>query len=389
MEALSFDNILGQQEIEALFAGPEEKSSDNTEENAAEETANENVNDETETTETEDSMELFGDTPQSEGVGSEKNTGEKGDAATDEGSDTSPQNFYSSIAQACAVDGIFPNLDEEVVKKANDAESFSELIEAEINARFDEKQKRISQALENGVEATDIRKYENVLNNLSKLTDKQVAEEGEKGEQLRYNLIFQDFVNKGMSPEKADKFTRRTIDAGTDIEDAKEALQSNREFFQKQYDDLLKKAEEDSAARKAEDKKEAEKLKESILKDKNLLGDIELSSEMRKKVFDNIARPVYRDPETGDYLTALQRYEQEHHLDFIKYVGLFMTLTNGFKDFDSFTKGKVKKEMKKGMRELEQTLSGTKRAADGSLRQVAHRGDDPESYVGGNFRIAL
>ena len=57
------------------------------------------------------------------------------------------------------MDGIFPNLDDETVKKAVDAESFSDLIEAEINARFDEKQQRISKALENGVEPTDIRKY--------------------------------------------------------------------------------------------------------------------------------------------------------------------------------------------------------------------------------------
>ena len=129
------------------------------------------------------------------------------------------------------MDGIFPNLDDETVKKAVDAETFSDLIEAEVNARFDEKQQRIAKALENGVEPTDIKKYESTLDYINKITDAAIAEESEKGEQLRYNLIYQDFLNKGMSADKAKKYTDRTINAGTDIEDAKEALQSNKEYF--------------------------------------------------------------------------------------------------------------------------------------------------------------
>ncbi len=140
---------------------------------------------------------------------------------------------------------------------------------------------------------------------------------------------------------------------------------------------------------KAERLKQEEKLKKSLLEDKDLMGDMEISKDLRKKVYDNISRPVYKDPETGQYLTALQKYEMDHHEDFIKYVGLFMTLTDGFKDFKSFAKGEVKKQMRKGLRELEQTLSNTRRNSDGSLNLVGSRKSDPESFLDGNFRLAL
>ena len=207
MEALSFDNILGENEIDTLFTDPTNEDSQEESSQAEEEkspsSADENSKEKT--TEVVDPDTMFEDeTPES--VGSGKNKEGKGeDTVPDEDPDgTSPnENFYSSIANALAVDGIFPNLDNDVVKKAVDAESFSELIEAEVNARFDEKQQRISKALENGVEPTDIRKYENTLSYINTITDAAIAEESEKGEQLRYNLIYQDLLNKGMSAEKA------------------------------------------------------------------------------------------------------------------------------------------------------------------------------------------
>jgi hypothetical protein len=394
MEELSFDNILGEQEIETLFTDPEDDTS--TEENPTEEEEIEEPSDEGKkkkdsTTEVVDPENLFEEevekTPESVGSGKNKE-GKKEDTVTDEDSDgTSPNNFYSSIANALAVDGIFPNLDDETVKKAVDAETFSELIEAEIQARFDEKQQRISKALENGVEPDDIKKYENTLNYINTITDASLAEESEKGEQLRYNLIYQDFLNKGMSPEKAKKFTDRTIDAGTDVEDAKEALVSNKEFFSSAYNKLLQEAKQQAEEQKAERAKQAKQLETSIMKDKQLLGDMEIDNSIRKKAFDTISKPVYKDPETGQYLTAIQKYEMEHRSDFLKYTGLIYTLTNGFKDFDSFAKGKVKKEMKKGLKELEQTLSNTRRNNDGSLKMVTNQREDPNSFIGKGVRL--
>ncbi len=395
MEALSFDNILGEQEIETLFTDPE----DNDVQEEHKETEEEEVEtpdsddkkqkEKDNTTEDVDPENLFEDkAPESVGSGKD-NEGKEGTAPDNDADGTSPNNFYSSIANACAVDGIFPNLDDETIKKAVDAESFSNLIEAEITARFDEKQKRISQALENGVEPTDIKKYESTINYINTITDAAIAEESEKGEQLRYNLIYQDFINKGMTPDKAKKFADRTVDAGTDVEDAKEALLSNKEFFSNAYNKMLQDAQQKADEEKAEREKNAKELEKSLMKDKQLFGDMEISNDIRKKAFDSVSKPVYKDPETGDYMTAIQKYESEHRADFLKYTGLIFAMTNGFKDFDSFAKGKVKKEVKKGLRELEQTLNNTRRNNDGSLRMVTNQKDDPNSFISKGMKLDL
>lgn len=390
MEALGVENIFGSNEIDNLFSDLEEPAVEETTVETGKEKPEENVETK-ETTEVVNPEDLFEDevTRQPESVGSEKNSEEKGGAPTGEGSDTSPKNFYSSIANALAVDGIFPNLDEETIGKVTDAETLSDAIEAEINARLDEKQKRVSDALENGVEPDSIRQYEGTLDFLNKVTDAQLTDESESGEQLRQRLIYQDFINKGYKPQKAQQLTQRSIDNGNDVEDAKEALQSNREYFQEQYDDLLKQAQKDAEKVKQERLKQEEKLKKSLLEDKDLMGDMEISKDIRKKVFDNISRPIYKDPETGQYLTAIQKFETEHPGEFLKFAGLFYTLTDGFKDFKSFAKAEVKKEMKKGLRELEQTLQNTRRSSDGSLNLVGSRKADPESFLEGGFKLAL
>ena len=396
MEALSFDNILGEQEIETLFTDPEdnevpEEPTKNEEEEEVEtpDSDPKKQKEKDNTTEDVDPENLFEDkAPESVGSGKD-NEGKEGTAPDNDADGTSPNNFYSSIANACAVDGIFPNLDDETIKKTVDAESFSNLIEAEINARFDEKQKRISQALENGVEPTDIKKYESTLNYINTITDAAIAEESEKGEQLRYNLIYQDFINKGMTPDKAKKFADRTVDAGTDVEDAKEALLSNKEFFSNAYNKMLQDAQQKADEDKAEREKNAKELEKSLMKDKQLFGDMEISNDIRKKAFDSVSKPVYKDPETGDYMTAIQKYESEHRAEFLKYTGLIFAMTNGFKDFDSFAKGKVKKEVKKGLRELEQTLNNTRRNNDGSLRMVTNQKDDPNSFISKGMKLDL
>lgn len=395
MEGLSFDNILGEQEIETLFTDPNDTETQEDNIQQEEEDIDDSPTDgkgkkKEKTTEVINPETLFeDDIPESVGSGKNKE-GKKEDTVHDNDQDgTSPDNFYSSIANALAVDGIFPNLDEETVKKAVDAETFSNLIESEINARLDEKQQRISKALESGVEPTDIKKYEDTLTYINSITDAALAEESEKGEQTRSTLIYQDFLNKGMTPEKAKKLTDRAIEAGTDVEDAKEALMSNKEFFTGEYNKLLQEAQQKFEEDKADRAKQAQQLQASMLNDKQLMGDIEISKDIRKKAFDAISKPVYRDPDTGNYLTAMQKYQAENKADFMKYTGLIYTLTNGFKDFDAFVKGKVKKEMKKGLRDLEQTLNNTRRYNDGSLKMVTNQKEDPNSFISGGFQLDL
>ena len=383
-EELSMDNILSADEIEGLFEDQEiqdtqpEENEENTDENQ------ENNNEETEET-TEVTTEDESEKP--EGVGSEDNIEEQEDTTSNKSGSSPKNNFYSSIAKAFAEEGIFPDLDDESASKIKTPEEFRDLIEDRIKSELDERQKRVDEALNAGVEPSDIRKYENTISYLDSIKDETITSENEEGEKLRKQLIYQDFVNRGYSQERATREVKKSFDAGTDIEDAKEALKSNLEFFQGQYDNLIEEAKAEEEKEIKQRKEQAEKLKKSILEDKEVFGELSIDKKTRQKIFDNISKPVYKDPNTGQIFTALQKYEMENRTDFLKNVSLVFTLTDGFKNLDGLIKGKVKKEVKKGIRELENVLNNTARTSDGNLRFVSNVEDDPESFIGQGWTL--
>ena len=330
--------------------------------------------------------DLF-DNPESVGSGKD-NQEEEEDTQSEKDKGTSPKtNFYSSIAKALKEEGIFPDLDDEGLSKVKDPEDFRDLIDQQIKAGLDERQRRIDEALNAGVEPTEIRKYENTINFLDSIKEENISDEGDKGEKLRKDLIYQDFINRGYSKERAAREVQKSFNAGTDIDDAKEALKSNIDFFKDKYDELVNEAKSEAEQEEKERKKQAEKLKLSILNDKDVFGDLSIDKSTRQKIYDNIAKPVYKDPETGEYFTAIQKYEMENRTDFLKNIGLLFTLTDGFKNLDGLVKGKVKKEVKKGLRELENTLNNTARTSDGSLKYASGVDEDPESFIGKGWNL--
>lgn len=384
-EELSLDNILGAEEIENLFVEDDETQDTPPANREPPKKEEEPSKDKEETTEVVDVDNLFTDTPESVGSGKE-NTEEKEDT-TPKGDGTSPKNFYSSIAKALKEEGIFPDLDDEGLSKVKDPEDFRDLIDQQIKAGLDERQKRIDEALNAGVEPTEIKKYENTINFLDSIKEENISDEGDKGEKLRKDLIYQDFINRGYSKERATREVQKSFNAGTDIDDAKEALKSNIDFFRDKYDELVNDAKSEAEKEEKGRKEQAEKLKSSILNDKDVFGDLSVDKSTRQKIYDNIAKPVYKDPETGEYFTAIQKYEMENRTDFLKNIGLLFTLTDGFKNLDGLVKGKVRKEVKKGLRELEHTLNNTARTSDGNLKFVSGVDEDPESFIGKGWNL--
>lgn len=376
MEELSLENILSEEQLAEL-----EPQDETQEEKEPQERPKEEKN--TDSVAEVDSSELFADEEpekKPESVGErKKEEDKKGEKDTDSAKAGTPPTFYSSIAYALVEDGIFQNLDDKDLSKVETPEDFARLMDDQIRSQLDERQKRIDEALEAGVEPSRIRKYENIIGTLDKLTDESLSDESDKGEKLRRSIIYQDYINRGFSDERAKREVEKSFKNATDIEDAKEALQSNRDFYKSNYDALVKEAEKDRRRQEEAYRKEAEQLRKSVMETEKVMGDIELDRQTRQKVYDSIMKPVYTDPETGDRLTAIQKYEMEHRVDFLKNVGLLFVLTDGFTKLDTLVQGKVKKEVRKGLRELENTLNGTSRNADGSFRMMNGTGGDNES----------
>lgn len=389
-EELILDNILGAEEIENLFVddevqdtSPENEVTPNQEDGKEDK---KNKEKDEETTEVIDVDNLFTDEPESVGSGKDNIKG-KEDTSSIEDSTSPQKTIYSSIAKALKEEGIFPDLDDEVLSKVKEPEDFRDLVEQQIKAGLEERQKRIDDALNYGIEPTEIKRYENTLNFLDSVKEENITDESDKGEELRKNLIFQDFINRGYSRERATREVQKSFNAGTDIEDAKEALKSNTEYFKGKYDDLIEDAKLEAQKEEENRKEQANKLKESILNEKNILGDLSIDKPTRQKIYDNISKPIYKDPETGEYYTAIQKYEKDNRVDFLKYLGLIFTLTDGFKSLDGLVKGKVKKEVKNGLRDLEHAINNTARNSDGNLKFVSGVDEDPESFIGKGWKI--
>lgn len=372
-EELSFDNILTDGEIDSLFLEETEDPQPVDTEDKSGEKDKKEINETTEV----DVNTLFTDEPES--VGSGKDNKEQEESPSDKG-DTS-QNFYSSLAKALSEEGVFPDLDESKFSEVKGPEEFRNLIEEQIKSSLDERQKRIDEALNLEIEPSEIKRYEDTINYLDNIKEEDLLDEGDKGERLRKNLIYQDFRNSGYSHERALREVSKSVDGGTDIEDAKEALKSNKTYFKKSYDTLLEEARKEKEAETKERQKQAEKLKNSIFNDKNVFGEINLDKNTRQRVYDSISKPVFKDPETGELLTAIQKYESENRTDFLKYVGFFYTMTDGFKNLDNLVKDRVRKEKNKGLSELEHALNNTARTPGGSLN-FASGVNDNDSYLG-------
>ena len=375
-DELSVDNILSEEEVENLFTeyddtnegtGPDDNKPDETEQNTTEV----NVDTETLFTEEPESVSSDEDSEDTEGTKSDKDK-----------SDSPKKNFYSSIAKALKEDGVFPDLDDESLKSIVNPEDFAAIVEKQIQQKLDDKQKRIDEALTVGVEPTEIKKYENSISYLRSITEDAIKNETAEGEQLRKQLIFQDFINRGYSKERATREVQKSLNTGTDIEDAKEALQSNLDYFTEEYEDLINEAKEAQKAAEATRLAQMENLKSTILSADKTFTDIQINQATRQKIFDNIAKPVYTDEKTGEKLTAIQKYERENRVEFLKNISMVFTLTDGFKNFDGLIKNKVRKELNKGIKELEHTINNTSRTTSGSLNFVSGASEDNESFIG-------
>ena len=361
-----FSDDGGEEETQVTPPAPKEKEDKENEKTTEEEEINPN--------------DLF-DNPESVGSGKD-NQEEEEDTQSEKDKGTSPKtNFYSSIASALKEEGIFPDLDDDTLNGIKTPEDFAEAVEKTVQARLDERQKRIDAALQADVAPDEVRRYEQTLANLDAIKEEYITDETEKGERLRKNLIYQDFRNRGYSEARAKREVEKSFNAGTDIEDAKEALESNREYFSTQYQDLIKEAQEEAKAEQRKIKEEAAQLKKSMLEDKEIFTGITLDKTTRQKAFENTTKPVFKT-EDGEYLTAIQKYEMDNPVEFRKYLSVLFTMTDGFKNIDGLIKGKVKKEVKQSLRELEHKLSSTARNSSGNPRYVGGVEEDAESYIG-------
>lgn len=338
-------------------------------------------NPEDNTTEHDDDTNIINQNAEGVGGKEDKNAEEQGNVKTKDGDGSSPNGFnaYSSFAKAMRGDSIvFQHLNEEQINAIKDADSFADAMEQEMQARLDTTSKRIYDALNSGVQPNAIRQYEAVLNQLDNLTDEQIEDEDDKGVKLRESLIYQDLLNRKYSPERAQREVKKSFDAGTDVQDAKDALEGNKQFFRDSYQGILDKAKEEQEERQKQIDLQVNELKKSMLDTEEPIKGVKLDKQTRQKAYDTMTRPAYKSKD-GGYITEIQHYADENPIEFRRNLGIIYTLTNGFKDIDGILKGEVKKQVRSNLANLESKINNS-RLGGGSLSFAEGDGSENNSF---------
>lgn len=341
---------------------------------------------ETETPEVENEPAEKEEVPTSEGVGEEEDNENENDAISTDGDGSSP-NIYSSIASALKDDGIFSDLEDTDLDSVKTPEDFAELFEKVVSAKLDERQKRIDAALSNGVEPNTVKMYEQTLQYLASINEEALSSEGEEGDNLRRQLIYNDLTNRGYSHEKAVKELEKSFKSGSDVEDAKDALEALTNYYNEGYANVQKEAKAHVEEAKRLQKKQADDFRKLVLEDEVKLGESKLDKKTCQRVYDAVSKPVYKDKETGQLLTAVQQFQKEHPLEFLKQLGMWFVLTDGGKNTDGFTKQQLREEKNKSIKELGRKINSTSLNRDGSLRYVSGGAGDSDPLLSDGWKI--
>ena len=380
MDGIGLDNMLGAEQLEKMFGNSNPEPPADAGETGVEESALEEKNNETDDTAEVDFSDLLGNQPES--VGSGGNTEGNGGTPASEGGPGTPQiNLFSSIAKATRDEGVFPDLSDDELKAVTDAASFRKMMDSQIAKMLDDRQQRIEQALNGGATSDELKDYQNALNLSQYLERGDVTDllnkEGDDGDTLRKQVMYQDYINRGFKHERAVKLIEKSFGDGTDIDDAKEAYESCKQFYKEKVDSYQQEMANRQKASEASRQKQYDSLKKRILDTDDFYGGIKVDKTVRQKAYDAITKPVFKD-ENGNLLTALQKYQRENPAEFMINMALMMELTDGFKSVERLTKDKVKKDLKKGFAELEGILNSTARRGDGSLNLANTSPDDGE-----------
>jgi len=289
---------------------------------------------------------------------------------------SSPNNLYSSIARDLLEAGVL-TLDEKLIEGITSSGDLAEVFKQQVDSLLDETQQRINEALNNQIPPDTVKQYEGTINSLKAITNDQISDESVEGEEMRKQLIYSDYINKGFSKERAEKEVKKSFDGGNDIEDAQDALNSLIDTYDKEYKDILKEAKEKESERIKAEKEQLVKLKSKFLDNEEPIKGMKLSKAEREKMYAKatsfIAKDNYNRP-----LTELMKYSIDNPIDYQYYINMLFYQTNGFKDLSSVVSKEVKEQKKIAMKHLERTIKSQGNTVDSGLE--FGNSTDPESF---------
>lgn len=294
----------------------------------------------------------------------QENVDSDDDAEEDEGSqsDTSP-NLFSSVADVLKEQGLLPSL--ESSKNIKSIEDFTDVVNKEIETQA-------ALRAEQYLNSLDVNKIASARKELQSL---ETIDESYLKENLDYakNIIYQDYINQGLSEDRAIKLLKKTIDLGEEmvIEEAMESKQSLVEF-----NNRMQEQAKIEAAKRLEDEKrqqiELEKQLQQLVYKQDLIKGLPTTKAMQDRVYKSMTEIVSKNPETGEMENKFMKDRNANPVEFDARMYYLYELTNGFTDLTTISKSVGSKAVKN----LEKALRQTRVEDSG----IPHYLQDPNSY---------
>lgn len=303
-----------------------------------------------------------------DGVSGSSTEGDKGD-----GEETSPQ-LYQMLAKVLREKGVLSSVEESLLKDVKDVDGIVSAIKGQIKAEeyrdLSETQKTILKDMREGVSEDTAGQFKTAMDRLEKIDDTKIAED----KQVRFDLIYQDFIAKGYERDRAIKLANRSFALKEDEADAKEAKTSLIKAVNERYE-RTKQAEIQAAKDKEnEAKADKEALKKKILDSKEVLTGFEVPEVLRKEVYEDMVKTVSNNPKTGVPENALMKYQRENPLEYNHKLYYLFKVTNGFQDLEYFKNKKTTSSVKA----LENALRQSTHVTGGGNPSFA---DDGDSHI--------
>lgn len=269
----------------------------------------------------------------------------------DEGSDSSSpklnetEQLYSNLAAEFKAKGVLSELEDTTsIKSMADLE---DAMKKQVDSRLTDRQKLIEDAQKVGAPITEVSEKVNTIDKLKRVTPEFIKDE--KNLEFRRTAIAQDFIDKGYGKERAESLAQRSIDAGTDIEDAEFAVTSLITSEEKSLQGII-----DTAKSKEADS--LTEVKDYIAKTPEVIPGIVLNDSQKDELYNQITTDL------GNKDNAFMIAQKADPVGSrIKLEALFY-LTKGLKDFSVFgnaSETKVSNNIENLLRGANFTKEGT------------------------------
>lgn len=256
------------------------------------------------------------------------------------------EQLYSNLAAEFKAKGVLPELEDTTAIRS--LEDLNAAIKKQVDSQLTERQKLIEEAKNAGAPITEVTRRVNVIDKLKAVTPEYIKDE--RNVEFRLTAIAQDFIEKGYSEERAKSMAQRSVDAGTDIEDAEFAVES------------IIKSEESSLNKIIEEAKKNEQdsltnIKSFISTTPEVIPGIVLTDSQKDELYNQITTDL------GDKENAFVKAQKADPIGSRIRLETLFYITKGLKDFSVFGK----KAESKITNNIENLLRGANFTEEGKI----------------------